>query len=615
VHGCAGLCIFAGAVGMLLLNDELAQQVSTARNAVGCGGAALALGVVLGLLIPRRVIRRRLGGVEGHGAAALPNAIPGPAATGEGLEFAASVTGALILVLGLLWVLLAGLAGSMESFRAMLTQRFMHPPWLTQAVLLGPVLVGLVLAGTVGTTVVVALLGWHRLVSRDGRGPVRLWLTMIVAALIGTVAVVGVPKHRVLIILDLLAVFGAGILAVLRKPVGEGRSAAAEETPEHPAGLAASLIVVTAGSALAGVALVIGTPAEPVAISLAASGACALGGAALAGLLLGHASLRLLPRVDAALPLLLLAEAVVMGLLCRWTAAAEPLTRFWCPAGVVCVAVASIVLAGHAAASASGRVQPAVARVGASAAGGMAAGLLVASLWLTAQTLSPVVILSTLIATAVAGLVLVFQRPAPVALRAAGLAAIGVWLAVIVLGPGEVADTSRITRRDAPEPSEFTRVARRVLGLPQERVVQADSAATGPGPSAWQIDLGGPRWDVLILTSQPGEWSSSSPPSPRRALRLVRRCARSLLDGGRLVVELPAAGLARAAFEVFGIGADGRIRSEAMLLQVERGPEVYSAVVFGRDVSAWVDKLRPGEGFRITGRPLREPLELDEALE
>ena len=99
--------------------------------------------------IPRSVIRRRLARLnrrptdEGEGDrvaadAATPNNEPD-------LGFAASLTGVLILVLGLLWVLSHAGAATLETYRHFLTHRFCYPAGVTHVLLWSPTCLGLAL--------------------------------------------------------------------------------------------------------------------------------------------------------------------------------------------------------------------------------------------------------------------------------------------------------------------------------------------------------------------------------------------------------------------------------------------------------------------------------------
>jgi hypothetical protein len=155
---CAALCALAAATGVVRVLGELTEQLNTARAAVGYGGAAICIGAFFGLVVPRRIIRRRLGGeADSHGGA-------GP---GVRFEFAATLAGVLILCLALVWTGLLGLASGLESYRILLTHRFVHPPGVTRLLMEAPVGLGLALLGAAGSTLLVALHGWLRLLQKD----------------------------------------------------------------------------------------------------------------------------------------------------------------------------------------------------------------------------------------------------------------------------------------------------------------------------------------------------------------------------------------------------------------------------------------------------------------
>lgn len=448
VYGCAALCAFGAATGLLRVIGEGLYHFSSARHTIGWLGAAVAVGVVLGSWLPRRVIDRRLGAPVRAARGSGPSTRKGAARrsakpAGIEFEFAATLTGAVILALALLWVLLSGLAASMETYRALLAQRFMHPQWLTRVLLCGPASLGLFLLGALGTTVLVALHGWHRLVTQPRTHGTRLWVTILTAGALGAGFAALVQRADHLDLATLLATFAAAILAVFRKPVGAVR-------PDMPPHVQTHSHAVTRRLLLTGVA----SMATAVAVWLAVA----------------------------------LLEAEGQG-------------------------------------------------------------------WPTSAA----------------------NSPPPAA------------------GHGAAA-----------------RAARELFEAPGVRTAYVYAERPGPKggpPSAWELDLRGPAWDVIVLAASPGA-PPVVPLDTDRARRLLRRCAVALLDGGRLVIELPAEHLAEAAVQPRG-AAEAESTPRAYLLRVAGHGERYEALIVGRDVPAWLGQRPELPGFDVLLYPVRRAGDLE----
>lgn len=108
--------------------------------------------------------------------------------------------------------------------------------------------------------------------------------------------------------------------------------------------------------------------------------------------------------------------------------------------------------------------------------------------------------------------------------------------------------------------------------------------------SAWFLDAGGPRADVLLIRSEPEAPLLSSAPlsDPQAARRLAERMRSSVRAGGRMVLELPAPTLSEVVLR------DSRKppRSEAFGAFVVRMPRPPGAdavaLIVGSDVPAWL---------------------------
>ena len=582
VEGCAALCALAGSTGLSGLLAELSHHFA-ARHVVSFAGATLCAGVALGLWIPRRVIRQRLSASETTSSA-------GSADRGVEVEFAASLTGVLMLILAVVWVLLSGLTLGLESYRGVLTQRFLHPPGLTLLLLSGPVTVGLLLLGATGTTVLVALHGWRRLACPTRPAVTRLWVVMLLSTALGGGVAASVTRPDMLVAATLLASFGAGIVAVFRKPAG--RVPIEVQPPRAVQSGKTLLLLLMAGVAAAatGVALAASVPAQFMSLRQAAVGVVTLGGASL----LGIAIARAVPRVVATAcgaPLLLLLIAVAWEGP-HWMAALAPLADGLGRLAIVaCPAAACVALAGRRVAREHGRAQPAVALVGAAVAVGHGIGLVVAPWWLAAQGHDSVAVLCsvTLTATAVLALILAHDVPRPAQLG--GLATCAAWFAVVLLArdahrPAAGASTAeRSTARAAPA----RLVAREWLATPGLRTAHVQLGEQGvnrEATSARDVDLGGPRWDVIVI-SDTRDAAARALARTAQTDRLLDRCARALLVGGRLVIEWPTAELAAEAL--------CRMPNDpALLLEVTVDDDEYSALIVGRDAPTWLgERPRP----------------------
>lgn len=159
---------------------EVGQQCARPAGGVALAAATLSLGVLAGLWIPREIIRRRLARASERPASPVV----------ADSDFAASLSGSVVLVLALLWSgLLAWVAGA-ETLRALAAQRFLLPAWGKLAALLAPPLVGLFLAGLLGTITLVSLHGWYRALTFPRMPIAGLWVTMLLGAAGGAAAVV-----------------------------------------------------------------------------------------------------------------------------------------------------------------------------------------------------------------------------------------------------------------------------------------------------------------------------------------------------------------------------------------------------------------------------------------
>ncbi len=612
VRGCAALCALAAATGMLCLVDEIHLQMGAARNVVGWAATAICAGVACGLWMPRRIIRQRLR-MHGQDGSAEQSGVE--------FEFAATLTGVLILALGVLWALLIGLATGMEGYRTFLARGFLHPPGLTLALLLAPVLAGLALLGAVGTTVLVALHGWQRLIGGTGTGVTTLWLAMLLAGTIGAGAGWLTARPEALATMTLLATFGAGVLAVCRKPTGTAHPAVRPSPPEHVIGRPLRLLAVAATALATGTALAAAVPLEVMTIRSAAGGMGVLSLSLLVGMLMARRLARVLPDMTDETPLLLLAIGVVWS----WPGlgAVNGYGNIVRVALMGCVAAASALLAGRRVAATLEGVQPAVARVGGALALGLSLGLVLGPAWLSWQQPQAVAIIIALSATVAAGAAWLRQNTGRRALRSGGLAATGLLLAVVAFQAGWVSSADdnheASTRVDETDPIDC--IGRGLLESSELDgvIVGRDGGITGEtsvpdGPhsdvsliSGWHADLAGSGHDIVIVARPASR--AAAPLSPEHARRLLRRCDAALLTGGRLAVELPADDLAAAALGLESVGGV-RVAAGGYLVNVSGPGGEYAVLLRGRDVPSWIHDWGRPAGCEVRHCQVRDLADL-----
>ncbi len=589
-------------LGLIALLSEMRYHVSSATRGPAYGSAVLCAGIVLGLWIPRRFIRRRLerGASDPHEALR-----PDPANSGVRVEFAALLSGALIVSFALTWVLLCGGAMAMEEYRAFLARRFLHPLQLRHLLLSLPVYAGLVLAGTVGTTLLVALHGWYRLLTQPHTNLARLWTSMLVGALAAGLLAYQVGSLTTLAWLAPLAVFLAAIVAVFRRWDAVG-------IPSAPAAQLAltrdelmSLLAAALAAATTGTALFLASPPAWVSTQDLVLGVTVLAGAACAGLLAARAFSRLRFSVDWG-PIALLLGTAALLLPYQQVLAASVNTAYVRLAAVTCCAAACVVLVGRRISQSGRSVQHALSRIGGFVAAGF--GLTLALLPASAARWNPATpaMIVALAATAGAGLLLVLDGRLKAATRVAGLICVGLWLSGMPSAGRALSEALRTPaptlRPSAPRP--LVDAARRLIAAQPLRTARLRPLPPSAGDATiWQFDLAGPALDVAILegTSDAESWPACDTDLGRRVLK---RMTTRLAAGGRLLIELPTAPFVAAALEQFDPAVNDP-KWGGYRLRVWGETDAYEALVFGTDIPALIKRHRPLTEFEVSLRPLR----------
>jgi hypothetical protein len=403
-------------------------------------------------------------------------------------------------------------------------------------------------------------------------------------------------------------IFAAAALAVYRKLPETSTAKPCSRAGESAMPLGAVLVTVVAGAS-AGLGFVLALPAGLGSIVAVGCAVLALTGAALLGLLLARVGGRLAGGSHL-VPLFLLLSAVgwAFGHRAVTGEAGASLLRLTvvtgCGAACVLSCTPRRMGAERRGPGAFSRQKGLLVAAGAVtvALGSAARGRL------DAGTL---VMLATLVTTAIAGLWLVLEPLVQGWRRAAGLGVVAMWLAVLLLvGDFRVPEPASVQLSDAANAGGAARQVahQRYAGLGADLL---STSAAGEEENAWDADLRGPSHNAIVLVA---EHVGATPGfDPRSARRLLRRCGSALQRGGDLIVELPADELVDAAFDWARRAAPDR-GADSYLLKVSAAGGNYAALVLGPGVSAWVRQHTWPEGVEVAlfdvhgARELRERL-------
>lgn len=458
--------------------DEFALQAGSRHQGVALAGAAVALGVLLGLWYPRRLIRRRL-----RGGAHAPR--DGESPVVDAL-FAALLSAVLALALALAIGLSLLAAGGAEGWRATIVRNLLLPPTGAFALAIAPLFTSVALLAAVCTTLVFALMGWHRAVTWPATSVATLWLAMIAASALSGVAVLAAGSLRLAGFIALAAPLAAAITAALqtrgaRAPAELAREPITLRAVRAPVAAAAVVGAASFAALLASIPAPAGSGAERAA-------RCAMFGAALlAGTATGRRALtwRLAPPPQITFAFALIA-VVTAGLAVAFARRDASLAAPIAASVTAFASVAALVQCGRIISSRLGPPQHSVVWVG----GSVAAGCLVA-----------------------VSLSLVVTRAAP-------LTGVGLSPEYRILMSG------------------LNDVTTRLAGL------DSRPAST----NMWGVDLAGPRADAIhVHDPNSAGWDGMSDRQRRRAMH---RLDRALLPGGRIVFETDDPRLAALAGRV-----------------------------------------------------------------
>lgn len=588
----AALFAFGTTTSLLCLIAELSYHVADPRQALFYGGTALCIGVAMGLWIPRQIIIRRL---HGH---SLSRDEPEPADNVRNDSYpaggAAALAGGLFVATGVTLLLLLLGAQMAESARSLLTERFIMPALLARALLWAPPLAGLTIAGACGTTALVALHGLHRLAAPSQARISQLWLAIVAAIAVAATVTYWSSGEPGVFLIFLLPVFIAGMMTTLQrwpepKPSPPPDSDIVGSVTAHP------LFAVVISAAAVGYALVLAladqtAPPLPIELPLLLCGL-----AAAPGVLVGQWVGRRYGHMPVVIAAGLFALGFVWVLPYHWFGGGDG-TRLFVVSGV---GVAGIVLATRRVAIMYQSVQYVLSVVGVCIALGLTLAFVSAPLWVDLIPATRIGLLISLGIVAVVGVLLLLNPRLTPRVRRPGLVTVGVWLVflpAVAHGPASASGSAEAASRGDNAAIASVALGREMLVTSAFRThiiaKAAENRTSGP-PSGWQIDMASGQSDVLIIAGNP-----APVPTTRRAARvarrLLKRCARGLRPGGRLVIEQPNNALTPAAFGTFRNSATDA-PWDAYLLQVSpvEGNR-YSAVLFGNDVPAWIaGRIKP----------------------
>lgn len=600
--GCAALCAGGSTAGLLAVIREATLHTGQPWHALACVVLAVCAGGILGLWLPRQVLQRRLIAENAPGAAPAPRVE---------LEFAASLTGGLLIGFGLTWLITCAAAVGTESWRALLVRHFSWPPSLVRVAVLTPLCAILLLTAVVGAATLMALRGWLRLFPKATSRPPMVWTASLAAAAVASGLSIPVTDVRILLVAAPLSIFAAGAVAVHRRLPGVGAVPAAQAAA---GGQRLPLMAAATGVALLSPAwaVVLAIPGEAWDTTSWGFAGTALAGAALIGLL---AASRLVPKPydtrTMTLGFLLSAAVWAFSGQCDISPAAIALLRV--AALAFCGSACALSALQRLAASSGDGQREFARRLGAVTAG---VGLLLLAGMILRAHAGPgaVSLLGMLVTTLAACAALSADTALTGGRRLASCALMCAWLAIALLlgrfDPGKI--DSRPQSR-LVDPSNLATRSARDLYAGAGRVAACGTGWEDPVADlvpAWDADLRGQRYAVVVLTGRTLT-ASDGDPNPRLTRRLVKRCATALLANGRLVIEQPDAAISPATLAA--IHELRRNHAWRTYLLTASGPtEAYAALLAGSDIPDWVARhswpqplsvsLEPVENGRIDQR-------------
>lgn len=584
IHACAALVALGLAAGLPPLAREICYHIHPASTALSAAGLALCAGVILGLWYPRRLIQRRL--AQTLGGPSDDPALPAPAAgDGPEMRFAARLTAALHAPLTAAWLLASGVVAGLESWRGLLANSFHLPFALFLGCVTLPALLALVLIGVCATVALVAVHGWYRLATRPHTNVARLWRSLLAATLAGSLTAWLADETSFLLLLAVGGALAAGVVALGGPSGSTTRPRVRPDVRETDGATRLSLLnVALAGSVVTLSALwTITHRGGPIPSPASTVFVVALGAVCGAGL--GRILLRTGSATGAA-PFLVLTAIALSALVSR-NAERGPAVL----APVSASAAACVILVARRVSLASGSVQYSLAWTGGALTCGAGVAFLanlaplgglagsgIGPYWGLAMALTAVVTL------------LLDQNTRPwlrwPGTAVAGLAAVVPLLFARSTPPGLPSSAAHRTSEHHDPAVTLGREWLRTGALCWEALEGGPGARAAAGPTVWNVDSAGPRVDVLFVPAARW-WASSAAGVPRATeRRLLCRAARSVLPGGRLVVELVPGRAADLGAQPFPKHVVPAGTPQRLGLATPAGR--YEAIIFGPNVADWL---------------------------
>jgi hypothetical protein len=592
---------FAAAAGAPSLAHELCYHVQPAFFALALAGLVTCAAVLLGLWYPRRLVQRRLSQALGEPMSTPAAGSPGQ---GMGLHFAARLTAAILAVMAAGWLLAGGVAAGLESWRTLLASRLYLPPGLFRAGVTAPALLALVLIGVSTTIALVAVHGWYRLATRPHTNIARLWRSLLLSALAGALA--GRSTDGLLALL--LAVGGALAASVVALAIPAGAMAGPPPVPPRTWKQDRSTRLSLLNVSLVGFVIAfyfLQAMATPGALMPAlSSGVCAVATGAVCGAGLGRLLLYAGLAADTA-PFLVLVTIMLSTLLPGGPARGLPALGLVSAAGAACV-----ILVARRISLLSGSVQYSLAWTGGALTCGAGVAFFTGLMVGDAPRWNGIGPYWGGLTAAVVGIGFLLAPHTRKPLRwfgtaLAGIAAAAPFILAGPVGPGTSVGAD-LGETGPDPPAVLGREWLRTGALCWEVVGGQATARGGGGSALWEVDRGGPRADVLFVSAR--EWHTPVSPVAFREAgpRLLRRAARALLPGGRLVLELdPASPTPLPAwFSPEQILPD----ASAWRLRLTSHSGTYEAVLLGLDVHAWLAQRALPDGCTMSLTPASFPM-------